>query len=303
MKEKAQSYGKTSKNSTIKERVWNLLRSDPTLTAKPICQRLNLDYKKHESYVARLKSEWKSYSQYGLPLKSQALHKRVFVWDNVVRSDERVAVALKCGWIKSSNRNAMMRFYNSLGTVHWYRNGRVMLYLHGRGHLGAVKGLFAKAFQVLTDEELHGFLEIEPRGTDRHWVFETGERLPRFHIDQFKKPYGIDIYSDSSHPTAIEASESIPFWMVKLEGTLDLFGQDIKEHLALIEAWRRESEVCRRQREYQSDSWFQRLCNYMAKEVTFPNYKKLKSKETTNVFRQSWNLLTLTTRNVVSQWA
>ena len=58
-----ESYGKNGNNESIRQRVFVLLDENPYLTAKPICEKLNLPYWKYVSYVNKTKSEWKSYRQ------------------------------------------------------------------------------------------------------------------------------------------------------------------------------------------------------------------------------------------------
>jgi hypothetical protein len=48
------------KSVSIKQRVYALLDTFPSLTAKPLCRKLGLPYPNYGNYVGVLRSEWKS---------------------------------------------------------------------------------------------------------------------------------------------------------------------------------------------------------------------------------------------------
>lgn len=75
-----------------------------------------------------------------------------------------------------------------------------------------------------------------------NWVFDVGASVPRFDIRTFERSHGLRIYTDGSHPSAIEVEETEPFWLSNFRRVTEQFGQEIKEHLKLIKTWRREAQ-------------------------------------------------------------
>jgi len=88
-------------------------------------------------------------------------------------------------------------------------------------------------------EETISHVKGSPIEVGRHMVFNVVFSIPRFRIDHYKNSHGLTIYSDSSHPKAIEVCETIPIWLRPLE-------KQIEEHLKLIRLFQVESEARRR---------------------------------------------------------
>ena len=174
-------------------------------------------------------------------LNAQLPHKRVFVWKKVKEASREQA--LEKGWVRASNRNGMLVFEDSRGSVHWYKGGLVRLYLRGAVKLARAKELFCRAFNWFTPEQWANYLDVPIREESRHWIFEVGSTLPRFDIRKFKRSHGIRMFTDGSHPTAVEIEESHPIWIGELRETVELFGSQIKEHLKLIKEWQKEAKA------------------------------------------------------------
>ena len=244
---------------SIRQKVFCLWTENQCLKARQICENLGLLYKQHGNYVNNLLSTFRSNTNLGLPLEAQELHRRIFSWEHVPRqsllehlcceeqdlSKEKLA---KVGWRKSSNKNSMLRFSNWRGTVHWYKGGRVLLYLKKPLLLANAKELFSRAFNWFDGKTLSKYVDVPLREESRHWVFEVDKPVPRFDIRKFKASQGIHIYSDKSHPKAVEVEETIPFWIDELRDvaqsfgkTVAQFGVEIKEHMKLIREWRKEA--------------------------------------------------------------
>jgi len=134
--------------------------------------------------------------------------------------------ALNVGWRSSKNRNGVLVFEGSTGAVHWYKGGKVMMYLKHGLTVGHAKGLFAEAFgSIVSDVYLLRLLDASMRTTEKHHVFEVcknGERLPPFKIERFKNSHGLTIYTDGSHPSSIEVKETEPSWLQRLEHAVEL---------------------------------------------------------------------------------
>jgi hypothetical protein len=252
---------------SIRQKVYRLWTENQCLKARQICKTLGLLYKEHGNYVNKLLSTFRSNTNFGLPLDPQELHKRIFSWENVPRQSLLEYLCCKeqdltkeklttAGWIKVSNRNSMLKFPNRRGTVHWYKGGRVLIYLKKRLSLAQAKELFSRAFNWLDGKTLSRYLDVPLREESRHWVFEVGETLPRFDVPKFKASHGIRVYSDKSHPKAVEVEETIPFWIDEFRDVAESFGEtvnhfgiEIEEHMKLIRQWQKEA-ISRRKKDH-----------------------------------------------------
>ena len=182
----------------------------------------------------------------GDPKKPKFPHKRTFVWEEVPRrlfydrlgiGESGVIEGLNAlGWERASNRNRMLIYRDDCGAVHWYKGGLVRLYLRGPVMLARAKELFCRAFSFMTPEQWCKYLDVPLREESRHWVFLVGAPLPRFDIRQFERSHGIRIFTDGSHPTALEVEDSTPFWLDKLERVQKQFAENLKTHLAVQDA-------------------------------------------------------------------
>ena len=114
-------------SDSIRQRIYKLWTKNPYITAKPACKKLNLNYKKHGSYIRKELSQFRSYHKFGLPQKALNPHRRIFVWENVPRSllfcGDMCRSLEKLGWSEVSNRNGMWIFRDDRGSVHWYKGG------------------------------------------------------------------------------------------------------------------------------------------------------------------------------------
>jgi len=232
---------------SIRKAVFEILEENPYLLRQKIIEVLREKYgivNVNKQTISNYKQDFKRHTPIlGLPLEP---YKRVFRWENVSGDRER---ALGCGWFRAKNRNGMLVFRHPFGSVHWYENGSVYLYLSSSfkrtNWLARVKSLFCKAFEFLMNLELLlSYVEGHPKEVGRHMVFDIGAPMPRFKIDYYEKSHGLTIYSNGSHPTAVEVSETIPIWLKQFE-------EQIKEHLKLIKMFQAESEA--RRKAYETD--------------------------------------------------
>jgi hypothetical protein len=222
---------------SIRERTLTLFAGNPHLKAKKICEILRLNYREKGRYINSLLSDFKCHYDFGLPQKALVPHRRVFVWKNVEGSREK---ALGCGWEPVKNRNGMLVFRGDGGSVHWYKGGLVRLCLRGELQLARAKELFSRAFGWFTTTRLCKYVDAPTHETTREWVFDVGSPLPRFDIRHFEGSLGIRIYSDGSHPRAVEVRETEPLWLDRFERVTDKFAGQIEGHLGLIKEWRKE---------------------------------------------------------------
>mgnify|MGYP001100241760 CR=1 FL=1 len=239
---------------SLRSKAYNLWVQNPYITAKKACKELQLIYKTHGRYVNNLLSAFRSYHKFGLPQEAHPFPEhRVFEWQKVQRDDVSCGVALRSGWVEVANRNGMLVFRHPLGSVHWYREGLVRLYLKGELQLAKAKELFCRAFSWFSPEEWKKCLDVPLKEVYKKWIFEVGAPVPRFDIRQFERSHGIRIFTDGSHPTAVHVGESVPFWIDEqrqathfLAETVQQFGTEIKEHLKLIQLWQKEAKVKRK---------------------------------------------------------
>ena len=179
--------GDSSDSFSIRQQVFKLLREKPHAKPTFICKKLGLDYKKHGKYVNTLKSKFNSNYKIGSP---QIPHRRVFVWNCVIEKfDDRIfyrkrALHKLYGWlpVKQPQRNPFLVFHGDHGSIHWYKSGKVLLYLRGQVQLARVKELFSAGFRFLPDDVLNRYLDMPLRTESRHMVFETGKKIPKFDI-------------------------------------------------------------------------------------------------------------------------
>jgi hypothetical protein len=194
---------------SLKTQVFELLAKDPQLTVGKICRILDVSTKSRRKTVRQYVWLFKTSTFLGIPQGSPLPHKRVFVWEYVDR--HLAGSGIPRGWVKIANRNGMWSYRDALcGGVHWHKNGVVRLYLRGAVQLARAKELFSRAFGWLTDEQLCKYLDLPLHETSRHWVFDVGVPLPRFDVRSFKRSHGIRVFSDRSHPNAVEIEETVP---------------------------------------------------------------------------------------------
>jgi hypothetical protein len=242
---------------SIRKRVLEGWIKNPYLTPKKLCYDLQLDYKVHGRYVKKLLSEFRGYYTFGSPQKGHVFPEhRVFEWENIPRSLLPVVaseVSLRSlGWVPVANRNNMWVFRDPRGTVLWYKEGLVRLYLRGELQLAKAKELFCKAFGWFDGNDLRKYLDVPLKEAYKKWTFDLGSPVPRFDIRQFERSHGLRIFTDGSHPTSIHVGESLPFWIDEQREATKEFGQvvqqfgiEIKEHLKLIRLWQEQATTMR----------------------------------------------------------
>lgn len=233
---------------SLRKRVYNVWVQNPYIQALDTCKKLNLTYVDHGQYIRNLLSQFRSYYSFGLPQKPLELEKRTFVW-----TVPRVGV-LPSGWGEVSNRNGMWIFHHDFGSVHWYQGGLVQLYLRGAVQLGRAKELFCKAFCFLPQDQLLKYVDGRLREESRKWIFDLGAPVPRFDIKTFEASHGLRLFSDGSHPTAVHVLETSPYWIGRIEESMnnfgklhEQFGENLKAHLRLIQLWEKEAKGFRAQ--------------------------------------------------------
>ena len=248
--------------NSITEKVYEEWVKNPYATAVKICENCHFDYKQHGKYVNNLLSQFRSHCDLGLPQEPLRLEHRTFEWSCIPREEllglgdiDRRLSFHRPGWKRAlDNNNEMWVFRDDLGSVHWYKEGLVLLYLKGELKLAKVKELFCKAFSFMTQDRafFEKYLDVPLREVFRKWIFEMGKPVPKFDIRTFERSHGLRIFTDLSHPTSIHVSEAQPFWLdeqrqanTELSGVVQQLGVEIQEHLKLIKMWQEEAQVNR----------------------------------------------------------
>lgn len=233
---------------SLRKQLYKLWVENPFVTPKKACEKLKTNYKQHGNYFKKLLSEFRSYYSFGSPQEAHLPKHRVFEWENIPRLTE-----LQVGWEEVVNRNGMWVFKkDARGSVHWYKEGLVRLYLKGELQLAKAKELFCRAFNWFSPQELKKYLDAPLKETYKKWTFDVGSPVPRFDIRQFERSHGLRIFTDGSDPRSIHVGESTPFWIdEQRQATAELgfvvrqFGGEIKEHMKLIRIWQEEAKALR----------------------------------------------------------
>jgi len=251
----------STRSNNIKKKVYDEWVKNPYARATKICETCHFDYKKHGNYVNFLLSQFRSYTDLGLPQEPLRLEHRTFEWQCIPRiyenGDEMPLSVGVVGWNWAhDNNNEMWVFRDDLGSVHWYKEGLVRLYLKGELQLAKVKELFCKAFSFMPQDRVffEKYLDVPLREVYRKWIFEMGKPVPKFDIRTFERSHGLRIFTDLSHPTSVHVGEAQPFWLdeqrqanAELSGVVQQLGIEIQAHLHLIQTWEkgasRNSEV------------------------------------------------------------
>ena len=320
VKTKSNSSQKTSIDATdvpnLKEQALKLYMENPYHTPKSLCESMNLDHAVHgatmRTYLWEFKRQFKNGSlqiSHNFPVR----HRRVFeCLEKVVLSEERETVALCHDWKLSSNRNRMLLFKGLNGSVVWYRNGHVLIYLQGKAPLARALELFWAAFEFLGDKECDRVSKLViPRS--RHNVFCFGVPLPRMDIRYYEPSYGLRLVVDGSHPDSLEVIESQPLLLQPILKTVyglvenqKVFSENLRSHAdyaknmnEVAHTWKKEAETRtavyenmrekyetrirrlealletrRQQNVTNAQHKFQRLCNWLNKDVALSLRKK-----------------------------
>jgi len=218
-------YGKTGNIKNIRHGVFDLLDEYPLHTAKTICVNLEIPYWKYRNYIYKLKCEWKSYRQNELGSKCSNVH----AWSGgcVVPNFVNRDLAVEAGWIRTKAKNRWLLWRDIIGRMMWFENGRVNVYVRSPANLGRAKNLVSNGFfntclifEVRILEEVFKTLKFG----GAHYVFDSGQALPKMTIDAFSKSHGITIKTrDKGHPRGVEVISQCPDWAERSEMLMERF--------------------------------------------------------------------------------
>jgi len=126
-------------------------------------------------------------------------------------------------------RNRWLLWKDRLGRLQWFETGRVNLFVRKPANLGKAYQLVCNGFSftgLVTDIKVLEQVLASVRFKGAHYVFATGQRLPRLTIDLFAKSNGVIIkVGDRSHPHAVEVVACYPDWGERCEAAVQRFIQ------------------------------------------------------------------------------
>lgn len=213
------SDSQTSHTKTIKQQVYDLLDANPLLTAKPLCKLLELNYEKYGDYVAHKRTQWKYDPKKQQGSKCSSVH-GWRGWSYVPKLLSRAA-ALQLGWKETKARNRWFLWKERLGRIEWFETDRINFYVRAPANKAKAYQLICNAFSftgLITDMKVLQHVLEQVKFKSAHFVFETGQKLPKFTIDLFGKSNGIIIkVGDRSNPTCVEVIASYMDWAERNE--------------------------------------------------------------------------------------
>jgi hypothetical protein len=208
------SNSENSEPKAIRQRVFALLNENPLFSSKNICKQLNLSYAEHGAYINNLKSQWKTNRENEQGSNCSSVH----AWRGLccVPTNVDRVLALEVGWEHTEAKNRWLLWKDKFGRMMWFENGTVYLYVKSPVNMGRIKQLVwnglgdtGRIFDMKILDEVASTI----RPTSTHYVFETGQPLPKKTIRYFEKSHGLTIkIGDKSHPTAVEVESRPPDW-------------------------------------------------------------------------------------------
>jgi hypothetical protein len=214
-----ESNSKNGNTENLRRSVFALLDENPYLTAKTICEKLDLPYKEKYRYLNKLKNDWKSYRENERGSNCSSVH-GWRGWCHVPDSVSR-DLAVQAGWVPTKAKNHWLLWKDTLGRMEWFEKGRVNLYVRSPVNEGRIKQLVCHGFSftgLITDNKILDQVLVTIRYKGAHYVFNTGQPLPKTTIDYFDKNLGIVIkVGDVSHPKGIEVISRVPDWAERMD--------------------------------------------------------------------------------------
>lgn len=129
-------------------------------------------------------------------------------------------LAAQAGWVPTKAKNHWLLWKDTLGRMEWFEKGRVNLFVRSPVNQGKIKQLVCNGFSftgLITDNKVLDQVLATIQYKGAHYVFNTGQPLPKTIIDYFDKNLGIVIkVGDGSHRRAIEVNSHVPDWAERI---------------------------------------------------------------------------------------
>ena len=214
-------------DGSIRNSVFRLLDKTASLSTRRICRLLGLSYLRYRNYIYNLRWQWKSNYRDERGSKCSSVH-GWRGWCYVPGGLDRGA-AVDRGWHRTESRNRFLLWRNrKLGRLMWFETDRESIWVRKPASLRRASQLIANAFMgltgLITDIRVLERVLKGIRFKGAHYVFETGQRLPRKTIPLFAESNGVIVkVGDVSHPSAIELEVFLPDWAERMEYVLEQF--------------------------------------------------------------------------------
>ena len=211
---------------SIRQKTFSLLDDNPLLTAKSLCHRLSLPAGKYMNYLSKLKTEWKYYikNERGSICSIHGWYGYTYV-SNILDLKQTRNKAMERGWIGTSARNRWLLWRDRLGRIQWFETGRVNLYVRSPASKGRACQLISNGFsftRLVEDSKLLERILSGIKFHGAHYVFGTGQGLPKITINNFEQSNGVIVkVGDKSHPSSIEIDCRYPDWAERNERVLE----------------------------------------------------------------------------------
>jgi len=216
----------------IRKETFELLSKNPLLSARHICQILQISYDNHKQLIWNYRYQWKTNlrKQTGSKCQKPSFHKPS-AWVYVDKLGLKISDAIERGWIQTRAKNKYLIFRSpGYGHMKWFpTTGRVNIHTVKPHLKGRLFQLFCNGFSLngLIDsmkvvDQLLKSIRLKAASA----VFGTPERLPYMEVKMFELSNGVIIkMGDRSHPHAIEVEFCYPDWAEKNERLLgEIYG-------------------------------------------------------------------------------
>jgi len=200
----------------ITERIRNYFMQYPNSKPKRACGDLKIDYNKYKSMISTVKGSVRNYLGLGRPQRvhRQVLSTKIGAAELDLVKAVCVDYRVKGRWYRASNRNKMMCFIADQASVKVWESRTVRVEPHVAMSKKDLADFFFNTLNVAAGVpfEPANMLADSLVTARQHKVFPVGEPVPPFKIDHYKESLGLEIYTDASHPYAVETKESWPDW-------------------------------------------------------------------------------------------
>ena len=196
--------------ATLRQKILQEIANNPLITAKKVCENVNIPYSKYRQYVWNLKTNYKNEQGSNRSFSFHAVRFYGFALKSIDRS-----IALEKGWVLSKSKNRRFIFKCSLGRMDWFENGRIVVWIRKPVSEARLFQIICYGFsytglidEALLDAFLHSF-----KYKGAHLVQNVGQPLPYVRNDLLKDPLGVIVkLGDRSHPKGLELEFCLPKW-------------------------------------------------------------------------------------------
>jgi hypothetical protein len=227
----------------ITREIRQILTERPHISAKLLCEELGISYNKYRRIVYN--ERWKLMRSRATPSSPSRVYHALALSADIGPDAYSKALATasreKCfgRWYVTDNRNRQLAFVNDWILAWLWPTGRYRAQL--KRDVSKLQDALAWAKVTLLalglSEDAASAVKFD---FSRHRVFYIGKQVPQFRINEYRKPLGLEIYADGSHPMAVETTETTPDWFSRAEATLNALHQGSLNMQQLLKAMAEE---------------------------------------------------------------